>query len=86
MPVHTENFLNDDDAAARRSDRIGAIGAELMAVGGSEREFTSHGPSVLDFDPGNPITQDRPGSAQHHYAQENLSAAAMAAAALVTSE
>ena len=37
--VDAENFLNDDDAALRRARRIGAIGAELMAVGGGQCEL-----------------------------------------------
>jgi hypothetical protein len=86
VPVHAENLLNDDDAPAWRSDRIGAIGAELMAVGGSEREFASHGPSVLNFDPGNPHYTGSTRIRTTLLRTGNLSAAANAAAALVTSE
>jgi hypothetical protein len=34
--VDAEDFLDDDDATLRRALRIGAIGAELVAVGGGE--------------------------------------------------
>jgi hypothetical protein len=37
--IDSENLLRDDHAALRRALRISAIGAELMLVGGGEREM-----------------------------------------------
>ena len=41
--VDSENLLDDDDAALRRALRIGAVGAEAVAVGGGEREMLAQG-------------------------------------------
>ena len=38
MVVDAENLLNDHDPALGRTGRVGAIGAQLVAVAGGERE------------------------------------------------
>ena len=43
--IDAENFLDDDHGALRRAGRIGAIGAELELVCGSQRELLTQGVS-----------------------------------------
>ena len=49
MTINAEDFLNDDDSALGRPRWIDAIGAELVAVAGSQCEARSYGcnPFVL---------------------------------------
>jgi hypothetical protein len=43
VAVDAEDLLDDDDGALGLSLRIGAVGAELMLIGGAQREVLAQG-------------------------------------------
>jgi hypothetical protein len=49
MPINAEDFLQYDDTAFRRSDRIGAIRADARIIRRGEIYILSHDRSPQDF-------------------------------------